>query len=44
MTKNRKTENILDTLGVIKIKTLFFSELYARHSQNKYFIFCFLCG
>ena len=34
MTKNRKTENILDTLGVIKIKTLFFSELYAFAMQS----------
>ena len=44
-TKNRKTENALDTLVVIKIKTLFFSELYAfimqgsRRANISFFVF-----
>ena len=36
MTKNRKTENALDTLEVIKIKTLLFSELYAFAMQGSH--------
>ena len=45
VTKNRKTENALDTLVVVKIKTLFFSKLYAftmqgsRRANISFFVF-----